>query len=70
MNNILNNLKQRQGNLSDTAFAKNLGLSRTLWRQIKVGERKVSITLLRALTRTYPELDQEILAFLKDSNHD
>ena len=57
--------RQLEQDLTNTAFAKKLGVSRTLWVMTRNGRRNVNITLLRAVAREFPELDDEILAFLR-----
>ncbi len=59
--------KQRGENLNDTEFANKLGISRSLWRQTRTGEREINQTLLAAVMKVYPELAPEILTFLRDS---
>lgn len=54
--------------LSDYRFAAKLGISRQLWQFIRTGTKPIGLTLLKAMARTYPELDKEILKFLRDSN--
>jgi len=62
------NLKQEKGKLNDTRFARKLSLSRRLWGKTKNGDIPVGITLLRAITRTYPDLIPDIIEYLKDSH--
>ena len=54
--------------LNDTKFAIKLGIARTVWVQAKQGQRPIGLTLLRAVARTYPERNEEILTFLRDGD--
>ena len=54
--------------LNDTKFAIKLGIARTVWVQAKQVQRPIGLTLLRAVARTYPDLNEEILAFLRDGD--
>lgn len=66
---LLSILKERQNHqkLSDGKFAKQLGITRTLWQATKTGDRNIGLTLLKAIAQTYPDMDEDILNFLKDS---
>lgn len=57
----------KQGNQSDYAFAKRLGITRPLWQLTRTGRLQIGITLLKAIARTYPDIHQDIINFLKDS---
>lgn len=63
--------KQRQENLSDQRFARKLGVSRRLWGMTRVGIKDIGMSLLKAAAKTYPDLDADIMAFLRNGvNHD
>jgi len=57
--------EQRRLGLSDSAFAKKLGVSRSVWVMSALGHRNVGMVLLAAAVRTFPELSGEALAYLK-----
>ena len=60
--------RQLQEGLSDLRFSSTLGVGRTTWRQIKFGIRPVGLALLKAISRTYPEFNAEIIAFLRNGS--
>lgn len=62
---LLEKLKLKQGELSDYQFANKLGISHQLWQMTRTGKREISSVILRATTRVYPELDQDVLIFLR-----
>ena len=53
---------------NDSKFAIKLGIARTVWVQAKQEQRPIGLTLLRAVARTYPELNKEIIDFLRDGD--
>lgn len=59
---------QYEQRANDSSFAIHLGISRTLWRQTKSGERSVGLTLLKAIILHHPELTTHILEFLRNGN--
>ena len=72
-NDILESLKRRQAELqeSDTAFAKRLGISRTLWSYTRAGKRTLSKTLLKGAKAAFPDMDWDVLMYWLDEirNH-
>lgn len=63
---LLTKLLTKQGSQSDYKFAKHLGVGRSLWQLTRTGRLKINKTLLIAIARTYTDLDQDILRFLRD----
>lgn len=66
---LLKKLRQRQeeAGLSDTAFAKQLGISQQLWNAIRLGTRQIiRPPLLTGILRAYPELNRDVLIFLSN----
>lgn len=61
--------KQKALMFNDSQFSKHIGVSRNTWVQIKLGYRKVGLTLIRALSRSCPEFDPLILKFLKEDHN-
>ena len=60
---------QSQREVSDYKFAKTLGVDRILWYATKRGTRNIGLTLLRAILRTYPELTDEVINYLRDGDN-
>lgn len=58
--------KQKEGQFNDSAFARKLGIARPIWIEAKTKKRPIGMTLLKAITRTFPDLSGEIIEFLKD----
>ncbi len=49
-------LEARQGELSDRAFARKLGVPHDLWIGYKAGRRELGKTVLEQIALVYPEL--------------
>jgi len=66
-NNLIERLKkyQSQLGLSNYKFAERLGISAELWRMMKLGKRAVSLSLLRGIMKAYPEMEEDVLIFLR-----
>ena len=63
--------RQQEMKQPDGAFSRQLGICRTMWVATRFGKRQVGFSLLRGVTRAYPDLDGEVLAFLRgDEVHD
>jgi len=60
--------KQKTASQSDTAFARNLNVSRQTWGCLKRGQRRMGDKVLNCILKTYPELAPEILDFIRN-NH-
>lgn len=58
--------KQRELGMQDVHFAQELGFSRTFWNRVKNGKRGVTVAVLRAVLRRFPELEPDVLAFLQE----
>ena len=69
-NTLVGKLKFKQGNLSDYKFTNILGIERTLWTNVRNGKRPITLTILKSIVRTYPELIPDVLTFLRDNNHE
>ena len=68
---LLDKLLTKQGNLSDYKFAAILNIPRTTWMNTRLGLRPLSMTVLKAVSRTYPgEFDKDIIEFLRSEDHD
>lgn len=63
---LLKKLIAKQGHLSDRQFAGELGIVRPLWSLARSGKRPISLTLLKAIALTYPDMHQDIIDFLRD----
>jgi predicted transcriptional regulator len=57
--------KRRELNISDTYFARLLGISRPLCSATRSGKRAVNILLLRGVARAFPEMDGDVLRYLR-----
>lgn len=51
---------------TDPQFSERMGVTRVLWQQVKKGDRKFGAKTLRAILKAFPELGDEILAYLGD----
>jgi predicted transcriptional regulator len=53
---------------TDEALVRALGVSRPLWSQIRSGKRQVTLNVVRGVLRTFPDLETQVLAFLKEAS--
>jgi len=60
--------KQNAAGLSDREFSAELGLSRSFWTQVRTGRRRITVAVLRAVLRRFPEMEGAVLEFLKGRN--
>ena len=60
---------QNSLSLSDYGFARQLGIARATWQLARTKHIPIGLTLLRAVSRTFPELDPQILQFLKEDHN-
>lgn len=58
---LLQELKIRQGRLSNRKFAKKLGISRQMWDFIASGKREIGGKVAWAIYNVYPDLLDPIL---------
>ncbi len=66
---LLAALVDRQGQLSDRTFAQQLGIGHTLWSETKRGAYPVGMKILVAALRVFPELEQQVIAYLRSLAH-
>jgi len=66
MGNLLSKLIQRQGTRSDYAFIQEFQVTRSLWSMTRTGKRPISLSILKATVKTYPELIPDVILFLSD----
>jgi len=65
MATLIDELKARQGERSQLDFAENeLGISQSHLSRIYSGDKKIGLESLRKIVRRYPELRNEVIAFL------
>jgi len=64
MTPLLEKLREKQGKLSDNAFSCGLGVSQQLWQMTRSGKRGIGLTLLKGVSKTYPDLAPYVLFFL------
>ncbi len=57
--------KQRDLGLTDAQFAAELQLSRPFWTNVRKENRRITVAVLRATLKRFPELEPEVLDFLK-----
>lgn len=60
--------KQQLAKLSDSQFASQLGILRQLWQLTRTGQRQINFTLLKAIVRTFPEMGEDVIRFLRDGD--
>jgi len=67
---LLTALLERQAHcgLSDYGFAQALGVSRQLWQSIRTGKRAIRDGIIPGILRTYPDLTDDVVAYLKDGS--
>lgn len=60
---VIQEVKNRQvkEELSDTKFAKKLGISRAMWEAVLKGKREMGWKVMGAIHSTYPDLTDAIL---------
>jgi len=64
---LLKALIQLKGKESGREFARKLKISPRYWELLYYGNRPIGITALKAIAKTFPELDGYVLAFLRDT---
>lgn len=57
--------RKRSLGWTDEKLAQALGISRPLWSQIRSGKRRVTLYVVRGILHVFPDLESQILAFLK-----
>jgi len=57
--------KKEQLELSNAALARRMGISRSAWTMISRGDRNIGIALLAGIARTFPDLNDLILVYLR-----
>lgn len=64
---LLDSLKRKQQELglSDREFAERLGVPRVTWTCTRLGYKRIGETMLVAAARAFPELEQDVLLFLR-----
>lgn len=63
-------LKRWFEDLSEYKVARKLGISRSTWHLAIAGDGPIGITVLRAILRTYPELTDNVVAYLRDGDRE
>ena len=51
--------------MDDLSLAERMGVSRSNWTMIAAGQRNIGVSLLAGIARTFPEMDDLILAYLR-----
>lgn len=60
---------QKDSGLSDYKFAAFLGVGRVVWYSTRKQDRPIGKTLLEAITKAYPELNADVLNYLRSGDH-
>jgi len=61
---------QKAKDIPDVRFSKLLRISQPMWTQIKAGNRKIGIAALVGIVTNFPELKNDVLAFLLEGNNE
>ena len=56
MKDLLDLLKEEQGNESDYVFARRLGVATSTWQMTRTGERKIGLTIIMATGNNLPRV--------------
>lgn len=64
---LIGKLKAKQGNMSETDFAKTLGMSRTMWALVKNGQREPGLDFLKAIIKAFPDLQLDVYKVMSNS---
>ncbi len=51
---------------TDEQLARALGISRSLWSQVRSGRRRVTLEVVRGILRAFPDMEMHVLLFLKE----
>jgi hypothetical protein len=65
---LINQLIQLQGKSTDLAFSQLLDIPINTWRPIKKGKRRMGRKVISKVLSTYPELNDAVLAYLRNGN--
>jgi transcriptional regulator with XRE-family HTH domain len=67
---LVDTLKARQiaARESDNTFARRLGVSRTTWTRVRLGQRKPGERLLAGVMQAFPSMTDECLTYLRDGH--
>lgn len=60
---------QQDAKLSDYKFAQSLGVGRVIWYWTRKQKRPIGKTLLEAVAKTYPELNADVIDYLRSGDH-
>ena len=61
---LVNKLKTKQGDMTDVAFARKLGVSRQSWAFVKNQTRKPGKKFLKAILSVFPEMTLDVMNYL------
>lgn len=67
-NKLILQLIRKQGKESNSRFARRLNVARTLWSQIRNGQRQVGLLLLIGTVQRFPDLEPDVIDFLRNGN--
>lgn len=57
---LIEKLKVKQGDMSETDFAEKLGMSRAMWYLVKNGQSEPGLDFLRAVIKAFPDLQLDV----------
>jgi len=60
--------KQNEKHLNNSQFSRLIGISESMWRSIRNGDRLIGDKTLNGIIVAFPELDREILAYIRRKN--
>jgi transcriptional regulator with XRE-family HTH domain len=58
---LIKKLEAKQGELTDGTFARQLGISRSMWIQMRQGTRKPGLPILSKIANVFPDLQLLIM---------
>lgn len=64
---LIEKLKAKQGDMSDTDFAEKLGMSRTMLALVYNGQRQPGLEFLKAVIKAFPDLQLDVYKLMSDS---
>lgn len=53
---------------TDEQLARALGISRSLWSQVRSGRRRVTLDVVRGILRAFPDMENQVLGFLREGS--
>ncbi len=60
--------RRRMLGWTDERLARALGISRSLWSQVRSGRRRVTLEVVRGILRAFPDMENQVLGFLREGS--